>query len=98
MGGGKSRRVRLEAVGEQDHREVKFALSQGTLLSSLPRLMSPGQPVRVPTSELKMEHRLTSVMGTKNNLGFSLCTSHTQGSAEHMPMSLMSVDDKAHVC
>lgn len=93
--GGRSDRVRLDAVGEQDHRETKFALSQGTLLPGLPKFMSPGQPVPVPTSELKMERRLTSVMGTKNNLGFSLCTAHIQGRVEHMPMS---VCDEGNVC
>lgn len=76
--GDRSERVRLEAVGEQDHRETKFALPQGTFLRGLPRFVSPGQPVHVPTSELKMEHRLTSVMGTKNNLDFSLCPAYTQ--------------------
>lgn len=85
-------------MGEQDHRETKYALPQGTLLPGLPRFMSPGQPVHVPTSELKMERRLTSVMGAKNNLGFSLCTAYTQGIVEHMPMSVMSVCDKAYVC
>lgn len=84
-------RVRMEAVGKQDHKETKFALPQGTSLQGLPRFVSPGQPVHVPTSELKMEHRLTSVMGTKNNLGFSLCTAHTQGIVKFMPMSVMSV-------
>lgn len=76
----------------------KFALPQGTLLLGLPRFMSPGQPVHVPTSELKMEHRLTSVMGTKNNLGLSPCTAYTRGIVEHMPMSVTSVCDKASVC
>lgn len=75
---GGQERVRLEAVGEQDHRETKFALPQGTFLPGLPRFVSPGQPVHVPTSELKMEHRPTSVMGTKNNLDFSLCPAYTQ--------------------
>lgn len=75
--GGGSERVRLEAVGEWEHRETKYALPQGTLLPSLPRFMSPGQPAHVPTSELKMERRLTSVIGAKNNLGFGLYTSYT---------------------
>lgn len=79
----------MEAVGKQDHKETKFALPQSTSLQGLPRFVSPGQPV--PMSELKMEHRLTSVMGTKNNLGFSLCTAHTQGIVKFMPMSVMSV-------
>lgn len=61
-------------LGEQDHRQTKVALPQGALLLGLPRFRSPGQPVHVSTSELKMECRLTSVLWTRNNLGFSLCT------------------------
>lgn len=86
--GGEDLRLR----GEQDHRETNFALPQGTLLG-LPRFMSPGQPVPVPTSELKMEHSLTSVMGTKI-IWVLACA---QGTLEHMPMSVMSVCDKANV-
>lgn len=86
--------MRLEAVGEQDHRETKFALSQGTLLPGLPRFMSPGQPVPVPTSELKMERRLTSVMGTKI-IWVSVCAQHTyRGELS----TCLSVCDKGNVC
>lgn len=38
---------RMEAGGEQDHRETKFALPQGAFLPGLPRFASPGQPVHV---------------------------------------------------
>lgn len=93
MGHG-SEKVRLWVSRATE--KQKCALPQGTLLG-LPRFMSPGQPVHVPTSELKMEHRLTSVLGTKNNLGLSTCTAYTQGIAEHMPMSVTSVCDKASV-
>lgn len=67
---------RLEAVGEWDHRETKFALPQDMLPPGLPRFLSPGQPVPVPTSELKMECRLTSVMVPKI-LWVSACTQRT---------------------
>lgn len=72
-GRGREGEGEIGGLSEQDHRETKFALTQGTL-SGLPRFLSPGQPVYVSPSELKMEHRLISAMGTKNNLGFSLCT------------------------
>lgn len=70
-GSGREEDGEVGGLSEQDQR--KFALTQGTL-PGLPRFLSPGQPVYVSLSELKMEYRLTSVMGTKNNLGFSLCT------------------------
>lgn len=69
-GRGREGEGEIGGLSEQDHRETKFALTQGTLSG----LLSPGQPVYVSPSELKMEHRLISAMGTKNNLGFSLCT------------------------
>lgn len=72
-GSGREEDGEVGGLSEQDHRETKFALTQGTL-PGLPRFLSPGQPVYVSPSELKMEHRLTSVMATKNNLGFSLRT------------------------